>query len=147
MLRGYREFGQDAPDEVTPEAISITMPADPHLPSAIHDQQCFIVGAVFAGDADEGMRVMQPLRELASPLGIELFRREHDELMAELSPEELDEIDADRFAAENAIETRIDALTGGMMTARQLVPELAKLFVVLLEDAGEIDPDPGVVEE
>lgn len=68
VLRGYREYAQTAPDEMTPEAISITMPADPHLPPAIHDQQCFIVGAVYAGDAEEGMRVMQPLRELASPL-------------------------------------------------------------------------------
>jgi FAD/FMN-containing dehydrogenase len=68
ILRGYRDFGRTAPEEVTPEAISITMPADPHLPPAIHDQQCFIVGAVYAGDADEGMQVMQPLRELATPL-------------------------------------------------------------------------------
>ena len=68
ILRGYREYFRNAPDEVTPEAISITMPADPHLPEAIHDQQCFIVAAVYAGDVDQGMEVMQPLRELATPL-------------------------------------------------------------------------------
>ena len=68
ILRRYREFFRDAPDEVTPEAISITMPADPNLPEAIHDQECFIVGAVYAGDSDEGMEVMRPLRELATPL-------------------------------------------------------------------------------
>ncbi len=68
VLRGYREYFRDAPHEVTPEAISITMPADPHLPDAIHDQECFIVGAVYAGDAEEGMAVMQPLRDLATPL-------------------------------------------------------------------------------
>ena len=68
VLRGYRDYFRDAPDEVTPEAISITMPADPHLPEAIHDQECFIVAAVYAGDAEKGMEVMQPLRELAIPL-------------------------------------------------------------------------------
>jgi FAD/FMN-containing dehydrogenase len=68
ILRGYRECSRDAPDEVTAEAISITMPADPHLPPPIHDQECFIVGAVYAGDAEKGMEVMQPLRELATPL-------------------------------------------------------------------------------
>jgi FAD/FMN-containing dehydrogenase len=68
VLRGYREFFASAPDEVTAEAISITMPADPHLPEPIHDQQCFIVGAVYAGEADEGMEVMRPLRELGTPL-------------------------------------------------------------------------------
>jgi FAD/FMN-containing dehydrogenase len=68
VLRGYRDHFRDAPDEVTAEAISITMPADPHLPEAIHDQQCFIVAAVYAGDVEQGMEVMQPLRDLATPL-------------------------------------------------------------------------------
>jgi FAD/FMN-containing dehydrogenase len=68
VLRGYREYFRDAPDEVTAEAISITMPADPHLPEAIHDQKCFIVGAVYAADVEKGMEVMEPLRHLATPL-------------------------------------------------------------------------------
>src|SRR5919198_2430987 len=68
ILRGYREYFRNAPDEVSPEAISITMPSDPHLPEAIHDQECFIVAALYAGDVDQGMEVMQPLRELATPL-------------------------------------------------------------------------------
>jgi FAD/FMN-containing dehydrogenase len=50
VLRGYRDYFRDAPDELTAEAISITKPADPHLPEAIHDQKCFIVGAVYAAD-------------------------------------------------------------------------------------------------
>jgi len=68
VLRGYRDYFLDAPDEVSPEAISITMPAAPTLPEPIHDQECLVVGAVYAGDVDEGMKVMQPLRELATPL-------------------------------------------------------------------------------
>jgi FAD/FMN-containing dehydrogenase len=68
ILRGYRDYFRDAPDEVSPEAISITMPADPHLPEPIHDQECFIVAAVHAGDVEQGIEVMQPLRELATPL-------------------------------------------------------------------------------
>jgi hypothetical protein len=68
ILRGYREYFRDAPDEITAEAISITMPADPHLPPPIHDQECFIIAAVHVGDPDEGMALMQPLREFATPL-------------------------------------------------------------------------------
>ncbi|MGB2874471.1 MAG: FAD-binding oxidoreductase [Gaiellaceae bacterium] len=68
ILRGYREYFRDAPDEVSPEAISITMPADPHLPETIHDQECFIVAAVHSGDVEQGMEIMQPLRGLATPL-------------------------------------------------------------------------------
>ena len=68
VLREYRDYFASAPDEVSSEALSLTFPADPGLPEPIHDQQCFVVGAVYAGDADQGMQVMQPLRELATPL-------------------------------------------------------------------------------
>jgi FAD/FMN-containing dehydrogenase len=68
VLRGYREYFAGAPDEVSAEALSITMPADPSLPEPVHDRECFLVGAVYAGDVDEGMTALQPLRELSTPL-------------------------------------------------------------------------------
>jgi len=68
VLDGYRAYFADAPDEVTAEALSITMPADPSLPEPVHDRQCLVVGAVYAGEPAEGMDVLQPLRELATPL-------------------------------------------------------------------------------
>jgi FAD/FMN-containing dehydrogenase len=68
VLPGYRAYFADAPDEVSAEALSITMPADPSLPEPVHDRACFLVGAVYAGDPDQGMAVLQPLRELATPL-------------------------------------------------------------------------------
>jgi FAD/FMN-containing dehydrogenase len=68
VLRGYRKYFAEAPDEVSAEALSITMPADASLPEPVHDQECFLVGAVYAGDPKQGMSVLQPLRELAKPL-------------------------------------------------------------------------------
>jgi FAD/FMN-containing dehydrogenase len=68
ILRGYRAYFEDGRDEVSAEALAITMPADPHLPEAIHDQECFVVAAVHSGDPKAGMSAMQPLRELATPL-------------------------------------------------------------------------------
>jgi FAD/FMN-containing dehydrogenase len=68
ILRGLREYSETATDEVATFALSITMPADPHLPESIHDQACLVVGGLHAGEAEEGMRVLQPLRELAIPL-------------------------------------------------------------------------------
>ena len=35
---------------------------------AVHNQSCLIIGGVYAGDVDEGMKVLQPLRELGTPL-------------------------------------------------------------------------------
>ena len=68
VLNGYRANFADAPDEVTAEALSITMPADPSLPEEVHDRECLVVGGVYAGDHAEGMHVLRPLRELATPL-------------------------------------------------------------------------------
>jgi FAD/FMN-containing dehydrogenase len=68
VLPRWRDYCEGTPDEVTSVAIAITMPADPHLPPAIHDQACLVVGGVYVGSPAEGMRVMQPLRELGKPL-------------------------------------------------------------------------------
>jgi FAD/FMN-containing dehydrogenase len=68
ILRGFREYTATAPDEVTPVTLPLTMPADPHMPEAVHDRAIQIVGAVYAGDPEKGMEVLQPLRELGTPL-------------------------------------------------------------------------------
>jgi FAD/FMN-containing dehydrogenase len=68
VLRGWRDYCADAPDEVTSVAVALTLPAGPALPPPVHDQACLIVGGVYVGSPDEGMRVMQPLRDLGTPL-------------------------------------------------------------------------------
>jgi FAD/FMN-containing dehydrogenase len=68
ILRRWRDYVTEAPDEVTSVVVTITFPADPHAPEVVHDRPCAIVGGVYAGAADEGMTVLQPLRELGSPL-------------------------------------------------------------------------------
>ena len=70
LLAGVREFIEDAPDEITVEIIPLAsaLPDDPHLPEPVRTRRAVIVGAVYAGDANEGMKALQPLRELATPL-------------------------------------------------------------------------------
>jgi hypothetical protein len=47
----------------------LTLPADPGLPEAVHNRACMIIGAVYADtDVETGMKALQPLRELGSPL-------------------------------------------------------------------------------
>jgi hypothetical protein len=53
---------------VTSICVTLTFPADPEMPEAIHDRPIVIIGGVYAGDADEGMEVMRPLRELGTVL-------------------------------------------------------------------------------
>jgi FAD/FMN-containing dehydrogenase len=68
ILPRWREYCLASPDEVTSVAVAITMPAAPTLPPPIHNQACLVIGGVYAGSPEQGMRVMQPLRELGTPL-------------------------------------------------------------------------------
>jgi FAD binding domain len=68
ILPRWRGHVTDAPDEVTSVAVGISMRADPGLPEAVHGQSCLVIGGVYVGDVDEGMKVLQPLRELGTPL-------------------------------------------------------------------------------
>jgi FAD/FMN-containing dehydrogenase len=69
VMRGWRSYVESAPDEVTSTCVTITFPANPELPEAIHDRAVIIVGAVHAGaDAEAGLADMQPLRELGTVL-------------------------------------------------------------------------------
>ena len=68
MLRGWRAYVEQAPDEVTSVIVTITFPADPDMPEAVHDRAVAIVGGVYAGDVEEGIEEMQPLRELGTVL-------------------------------------------------------------------------------
>jgi len=68
ILPRWRDYCASAPDEVSSVAVAISFPVDPHLPPPVHNQPCLVIAGVYAGDADEGMSVMRPLRELGTPL-------------------------------------------------------------------------------
>jgi FAD/FMN-containing dehydrogenase len=68
ILRAWRDWAADAPDEVTTRAVFWTMPAAPGLPPAVHDQDVLIAAALYAGDPAEGVEVLAPMRRLAEPL-------------------------------------------------------------------------------
>jgi len=68
ILPRWRDYCIDAPDEITSLAVAITMPAAPTLPPPIHNEECLVIGGVYAGSPEQGMRAMQPLRELGTPL-------------------------------------------------------------------------------
>jgi FAD/FMN-containing dehydrogenase len=51
ILRAWRDYCELAPNEVTSVCVTITFPANPEMPEAIHDRPCIIVGAVHT-DAD-----------------------------------------------------------------------------------------------
>ena len=68
ILPRWRDYCLEAPDEVTSVAVAITMPAAPTLPPPIHNQACLVIGGVYVGAPEQGMKAMQRLRELGTPL-------------------------------------------------------------------------------
>jgi FAD/FMN-containing dehydrogenase len=68
ILRFYREFVADAPDELTTLVNLLTAPPAPFLPEEWHGKKLVAVIGCYSGDPDEGMKAMQPLRELGEPV-------------------------------------------------------------------------------
>ena len=68
VLRGWREFMASAPDEVSSNVLFWSLPPAPVFPEPMHGRPILIVAAMYAGDPEQGARVLQPLRELATPL-------------------------------------------------------------------------------
>ncbi len=57
-----------APDEVSSNAMFWSVPAVDAFPAELHRRPVLILAAAHVGEATEGERVLQPLRELAMPL-------------------------------------------------------------------------------
>jgi FAD/FMN-containing dehydrogenase len=68
VMRGWRDYTAQAPDEVTSVCVTITFPANPEMPEAVHDRPVLIVGAVHTGEVEEGLEATKPLRELGTVL-------------------------------------------------------------------------------
>lgn len=68
-LRFFRQYTSTAPDEVGVIAIlGIIPPGTAAFPSEIHGLPYVAFGAAYAGPADEGERVLWPLRDFSTPI-------------------------------------------------------------------------------
>lgn len=68
VLRKWRDWLPDAQEDITSNAIPFTVPVSEHMPPPVHGQQVLIIAGVYPGDVEEGLRLIQPLRELGTPL-------------------------------------------------------------------------------
>lgn len=68
LLPIWRDFITTAPNAFSSNALFWTLPAAPILPPEIHNKRVFGITGLYTGDATEGQRLIQPLRELAEPI-------------------------------------------------------------------------------
>ena len=67
LLRFYREWIADAPDELMTIVIHRKAPPVPFIPAELHGRLVVGVACCYAGEIGEGERVVRPLREFGTP--------------------------------------------------------------------------------
>jgi FAD/FMN-containing dehydrogenase len=68
LLRDYRSFVAQAPDELTAWVVLRKVPPLPFLPKEWHGKEVMIIAVCFLGDPGVGERALAPLRTLGRPI-------------------------------------------------------------------------------
>jgi FAD/FMN-containing dehydrogenase len=86
VLRQYRDFIADSPDELTTIVRLGRAPALPFLPERVHGQPVVTIASCWAGDVEAGEAALAPLRRFGSPLADALAPRPYVELQQMFNP-------------------------------------------------------------
>ncbi|MGI0079047.1 MAG: FAD-binding oxidoreductase [Nitrososphaerales archaeon] len=68
LLKFYRDFVKDAPDELTTLCVYLTAPPLPFLPKEVHGSHLVAIVLCYCGAIEEGQRVLAPLRKFGKPV-------------------------------------------------------------------------------
>jgi FAD/FMN-containing dehydrogenase len=68
VLRAYRDFLADAPDEVTVWCVLRKAPPLPFLPEEVHGTEVVVLAAMYAGEMSAGEAALAPLRSIGTPI-------------------------------------------------------------------------------
>lgn len=69
LLTQYREYVDTIPDELNVWAILRQAPALPFLPETVHGKEVVIFPFLYTGEAEKGMRLIEPVRRFAQAHG------------------------------------------------------------------------------
>jgi FAD/FMN-containing dehydrogenase len=64
VLRGWRDYVDNAPDELSTACVVFTAPPEEFVPDHLKGQAAIGMAAIYVGDPDEGTSVVQPLKDL-----------------------------------------------------------------------------------
>jgi FAD/FMN-containing dehydrogenase len=68
VLRHYRSFVAQAPDDLSCWAVLRKAPPLPFLPEEVHGTEVLVIAVLHASDMKEGERLLRPLREYGDPI-------------------------------------------------------------------------------
>jgi FAD/FMN-containing dehydrogenase len=86
VLRFYREFIAAAPDDLTTMFELEAAPPLPFLPEDVHGEPIVMVGACYAGEVEDGMDAVRPLKEFGTPIADRLEPKPYTELQSMFDP-------------------------------------------------------------
>jgi FAD/FMN-containing dehydrogenase len=69
VLQRYRDFAAKAPDELTVWTVLRQAPPLPFLPKDVHGKGIVAIALLYAGDPKQGEPLVEPLRDLGTPVG------------------------------------------------------------------------------
>jgi len=67
LLQFYRGWAKSIPDELTTLVAFLNTPPEPFIPAHLHGTPAVAVALCYAGPVEDGMRVVQPLKDFGSP--------------------------------------------------------------------------------
>jgi FAD/FMN-containing dehydrogenase len=68
LLKFYREYMKQVPDELTTLFVYLTAPPLPFLPKEVHGSHLVAIALCYCGEIEEGKRVLDPLRKFGKPV-------------------------------------------------------------------------------
>jgi FAD/FMN-containing dehydrogenase len=68
VLRFYRSFAPDTPEELTTWIVLRKAPPLPFLPAEWHGREIVVLAACYSGDLADGERILKPLRQFGHPI-------------------------------------------------------------------------------
>jgi len=68
LLRFYGSYLSAIPDELTTMFLFLTLQPAPYLPDHLHGRRAVAIYFCFTGDAQKGLKIVQPFREASTPL-------------------------------------------------------------------------------
>jgi FAD/FMN-containing dehydrogenase len=68
VLRGWRDYVDEAPDELSTACVVVTAPPDEFVPEHLRGRTALGMAVLYVGDPEEGASVVQPLKDLEPDL-------------------------------------------------------------------------------
>jgi len=86
VLRAYRDFAAQAPDEVTAWVVLRKAPPLPFLPEEVHGTEVVVLAAMYNGDMAEGEKALAPLRAVGNPIADVISPHQFTDFQAAFDP-------------------------------------------------------------